>query len=175
MVEVISAADFVARVKRGEACCVLDVRTGAEYREARLRGACHHMPLDQLDVAQCKTLAQDPQKPFYLLCKGGMRARRAAEILQQAGLGQGVVVEGGLDGCMACGAEIVRGEKNVLPLERQVRVAAGLMVLLGVGLGALVHPGFYGLAAFVGAGLVFAGLSGWCGMAMLLAKAPWNR
>jgi hypothetical protein len=74
----------------------------------------------------------------------------------------------------AAGLPVTRGKK-VLSLERQVRVAAGLLVLTGVILGTWVHPGFHGLAGFVGAGLVFAGLTDWCGMAMLLAKMPWNQ
>jgi rhodanese-related sulfurtransferase len=72
------------------------------------------------------------------------------------------------------GLPVNRG-KAVLSLERQVRIAAGLLVLTGTILGTWVHPGFYGLAAFVGAGLTFAGLTDWCGMAMLLAKMPWNQ
>ena len=63
----------------------------------------------------------------------------------------------------------------VVSLERQVRIVAGFLTLGGVVLGALVHPGFYGLSAFVGAGLMFAGITDWCGMAMVLARMPWNR
>jgi hypothetical protein len=74
----------------------------------------------------------------------------------------------------AAGQPVVR-ERRTVPLERQVRIAAGLMVLFGVILGALVHPAFYGLSFVVGAGLVFAGITDWCGMGLLLARAPWNR
>ena len=69
---------------------------------------------------------------------------------------------------------MVRGAK-VISLERQVRIAAGLLVLVAVTLGWLVHPAFLGLAAFVGAGLVFAGVTDTCGMGLLLARMPWNR
>jgi hypothetical protein len=62
-----------------------------------------------------------------------------------------------------------------MSLERQVRIAAGSLVLLGVALGAFVSQWLYGLSAFVGAGLVFAGLTDTCGMGMLLARMPWNR
>jgi hypothetical protein len=70
---------------------------------------------------------------------------------------------------------MVTAAAGVLAIERQVRIAAGSMVVLGVLLAVLVHPGFAGVAAFVGAGLVFAGITDWCGMGLLLARAPWNR
>jgi rhodanese-related sulfurtransferase len=85
-----------------------------------------------------------------------------------------VNVEGGTVACAAAGLPVVRGRKAV-SLERQVRIAAGLLVVLGVALGWLVHPALVGLSAFVGAGLVFAGVTDTCGMGMLLARMPWNR
>jgi rhodanese-related sulfurtransferase len=85
-----------------------------------------------------------------------------------------VCVEGGTDAWEQAGLPVVRGHK-VISLDRQVRMAAGLLVLLGVGLSFLVHPAFSALSAFVGAGLLFAGITDTCGMAMLLAKMPWNQ
>ncbi len=70
---------------------------------------------------------------------------------------------------------MTRGEVKVISLERQVRIAAGAIVLTGVLLGWRVHPGFFGLSGFVGAGLIFAGITDWCGMGLLIAKAPWNQ
>lgn len=69
----------------------------------------------------------------------------------------------------------MKGNRKVLSLKRQVRIGAGLLILTGVILGTLVHPGFFALSGFVGAGLVFAGLTDWCGMGLLLANAPWNQ
>ena len=83
-------------------------------------------------------------------------------------------MEGGIEAFRSAGGATLQG-KAVMSLERQVRVAAGLLVLLGVTLGFTVHPGFFGLAAFVGAGLTFAGLTDWCGMGMLLANAGLGR
>jgi hypothetical protein len=83
-------------------------------------------------------------------------------------------IEGGTNACIVAGLPVVRGKKAI-SLERQVRIAAGLLVLLGVILGWLVHPAFFGLAAFVGAGLVFAGVTDTCGMGMILARMPWNQ
>ena len=71
--------------------------------------------------------------------------------------------------------EVAASERGVIPLERQVRIAAGLLVLLGIGLAWHIHPAFLALSAFVGAGLVFSGLTDWCGMGMLLARMPWNQ
>jgi rhodanese-related sulfurtransferase len=85
-----------------------------------------------------------------------------------------VNVEGGTLAWEQAGLPVVRG-KEAISLERQVRIAAGSLVLLGTALGAFVHPAFLGLAAFVGAGLVFAGVTDSCGLGMLLARMPWNQ
>jgi len=104
----------------------------------------------------------------------GKRSQQAREKLAAAGCEDLSVLEGGGSAWEAAGFPVERG-RAVMSLERQVRVAAGLLVLLGVILGTTVHPGFLGISAFVGAGLTFAGLTDWCGMGMLLAKAPWNQ
>jgi rhodanese-related sulfurtransferase len=109
-----------------------------------------------------------------LVCRSGKRAEQARRKLAAAGCGNLAVLEGGVTAWEQAGLPVKRG-KAVLSLERQVRIAAGLLVLAGVVLGFLVHPGFFGLSAFVGAGLTFAGLTDWCGMAQLLAKMPWNQ
>jgi Protein of unknown function (DUF2892) len=85
-----------------------------------------------------------------------------------------VNVEGGMLACIEAGLQVVRGKKAI-SLERQVRIAAGLLVVLGSLLGWFVHPAFIGLSAFVGAGLLFAGITDTCGMGMLLARMPWNQ
>jgi rhodanese-related sulfurtransferase len=113
-------------------------------------------------------------EPLYVICRTGSRAAKAYEKLQAAGIENVVSVEEGTMGWEQAGLPVVRGRK-VIALERQVRIAAGLLVALGVALGWLVHPAFLGLSAFVGAGLVFAGLTDTCGMGLLLARMPWNR
>jgi rhodanese-related sulfurtransferase len=82
---------------------------------------------------------------------------------------------GGIDGWAAAGLPVEVDRGKPIEIMRQVQIAAGVLVLTGVILGLLVAPGFFGLSAFVGAGLTFAGLTGWCGMAKLLAVMPWNR
>jgi len=85
-----------------------------------------------------------------------------------------VVVEGGTLAWIEAGLSVNRGTTKVISLERQVRIAAGSLVLTGVLLAIFVHPYFIGISAFVGAGLIFAGITDWCGMGLLLAKLPWN-
>ncbi|MEJ0000114.1 MAG: DUF2892 domain-containing protein [Verrucomicrobiota bacterium] len=81
---------------------------------------------------------------------------------------------GGTQGWIDAGLQVDRGERTTIGLERQVRISAGSLVLLGFLLGWLVHPYFLALSVFVGAGLVFSGITDWCGMGLLLMKAPWN-
>ena len=152
---------------------LIDVRTPVEFREVHVEAA-RNMPLDRLDPAnlmQSRGASQD--EPLYLICRSGSRGRQACEKFLAAGFTKVVNVEGGTLACVAAGLPVVRGKKTI-SLERQVRIAAGLLVVLGALLGWLVHPAFFGLSAFIGAGLVFAGVTDTCGMGMLLARMPWN-
>jgi rhodanese-related sulfurtransferase len=153
---------------------LIDVRTPVEYREVHVAVA-QNVPLDRLDpVALMQTRNGSRDEPLYVICRSGSRGRQACEKFLAAGFPNVVNVEGGTLAWAECGLPVVRGKK-VISLERQVRIAAGLLVLLGALLGWLVHPAFVGLAAFVGAGLVFAGITDTCGMGMLLARMPWNQ
>ena len=114
------------------------------------------------------------QEPLYVICRSGGRGRQACEKFLQAGFSNVVNVEGGTTACVEAGLPVVRGRKAI-SLERQVRIAAGSLVLLGAVLGWFVHPAFVGLSAFVGAGLMFAGITDTCGMGMILARMPWNQ
>lgn len=89
--------------------------------------------------------------------------------------GDAFVLEGGLEGWTRAGLPLVQNRKAPLEIMRQVQIAAGSLVLIGVLMGAFISAPWFGLAAFVGAGLIFAGISGFCGMARLLMLAPWNR
>lgn len=154
----------------GQCIELIDVRTPVEYREVHL-DAARNVPLDQLNPAQVMQGRGD--SPLYVICRSGSRGKQACELFQKAGYSNVINIEGGTMACVEAGLPVVRGQK-AMSLERQVRIAAGLLVLTGVGLG-FVHPGFFGLAGFVGAGLVFAGITDTCGMGMLLAKMPWNQ
>lgn len=153
---------------------VIDVRTPIEYREVHIEQA-RNVPLDRLDpakVQQDRTGNRD--EPLYVVCRSGSRGQQACEKFHAAGFTNVVNIEGGTLAWIESGLPVIRGKKGI-SLERQVRIAAGFIVLLGVALGWLVDPAFLGLSAFVGAGLMFSGITDTCGMGLLLAKMPWNR
>lgn len=157
----------------GEPIELIDVRTPVEFREVHVPFA-RNVPLDRLDPAAVRDRAGSPGRPLYVICRSGGRGQKACEKLIASGLTNVVNVEGGTQAWADAGLPVVRGKK-AMSLERQVRIVAGLLVLLGVVLGWLVHPACAGLAAFVGTGLVFAGVTDTCGMGLLLARMPWNR
>jgi rhodanese-related sulfurtransferase len=151
---------------------LLDVRTPVEFRELHATDA-RNVPLDQLDPATIMQ-ARTSDEPLYVLCRSGGRGKQACEKFLAAGFTNVVNVEGGTLAWAECGLPVVRGKKAI-SLERQVRIAAGSLVLLGLLLAWLVHPAFLALSAFIGAGLVFAGVTDTCGMGLLLARMPWNQ
>jgi rhodanese-related sulfurtransferase len=148
--------------------CLIDVRTPAEFHEVHVRQA-ENVPLQSLDPARWKGATQ----PVYVLCQSGQRAQKACDQLEKAGVPV-VHIEGGTRACVEAGLDVVRGRK-AMSLERQVRIAAGSLVLIGVALAWWVHPAFVFLSGFIGAGLVFAGVTDTCGMGMMLARMPWNQ
>ncbi len=170
----ISPAQLADLGKEGKNIELIDVRTPVEFREVHVEIA-RNIPLDQLDAAALMQ-ARDgsAQEPLYVICRSGGRGRQACEKFLQAGFSNVVNVEGGTTACVEAGLPVVRGRKAI-SLERQVRIAAGSLVLLGAVLGWFVHPALVGLSAFVGAGLMFAGITDTCGMGMILARMPWNQ
>lgn len=171
-VAAITAKELSERWEKGEALDIIDVRTPAEFREVHLAMA-RNEPLERLDAAALLA-SHDPSRPLYVVCQSGGRGQIACERLLRAGMAQVLNVEGGTRAAQQTSLPLVRGKKTI-SLERQVRIAAGSLVLLGVLLAYFVHPYFVGLSAFVGAGLVFAGVTDTCGMGMLLARMPWNQ
>jgi rhodanese-related sulfurtransferase len=150
---------------------LIDVRTPAEFREVHVEFA-RNVPLDQLDPAALT--AGRNGAPLYFICKSGSRGQKACERMVADGHTNIVNVEGGTQACIDAGLPVIRGPKT-MSLERQVRIAAGSLVLIGCVLAYFVHPYFLALSAFIGAGLVFAGITDTCGMGMMLAKLPWNQ
>jgi rhodanese-related sulfurtransferase len=173
-VSTISPNKLAELCKEGKQIDLIDVRTPVEYREVHVQIA-RNVPLDRLDAAAL-TQARNgsANDPLYFVCRFGGRGREACEKLLTMGVSNVVNIEGGTMACVEAGLPLVRGKKAV-SLERQVRMAAGALVLLGAVLAWFVHPGFLGLPAFVGAGLVYAGITDTCGMAMVLARMPWNQ
>lgn len=149
---------------------LIDVRTAGEYHGLHAENAIN-LPLDTISEEQVRKLANDHPR-ILVLCQSGNRAKLACDKLpNDLPL---FIVEGGTTAWVEAGLPVVKG-KGVISIERQVRIAAGLLVVLGVALGYWVHPGFLGLSAFVGLGLTFAGITNTCGMGLMLAKMPWNR
>ena len=150
---------------------VIDVRTPIEFAEVHVPQA-QNIPLDELKPSSLQ-LRKD--QPVYLLCRSGQRATKAAEKFSREGFSQSIIVEGGTLAWIEANLPVTRSSVKIISLERQVRIVAGSLVLIGVLLGWFVHRGFFGLSAFVGAGLIFAGITDFCGMGLLLAKLPWNK
>ena len=150
---------------------VIDVRTPVEFAEVHVPQA-RSIPLDELKLG---SLQLQKDRPVYLLCRSGQRATKAAEKFAKEGFTQPIVVEGGTLAWIEANLPVTRSTVKVISLERQVRIAAGAIVFTGVLLAQFVNFNFIWLSGFVGAGLVFAGITDFCGMGLLLAKLPWNK
>lgn len=160
-------------LQQGKSIDLIDVRTPVEFREVHLQIA-RNVPLDRLDPAGVmQSRGGSSNDPLYVVCRSGGRGKQACEQFVKAGFTNVINVEGGTLACVEAGLPVVTGKKAI-SLERQVRIAAGSLVLTGSVLAWFVHPYFIGLPAFVGAGLVFAGITDTCGMGMVLARMPWN-
>lgn len=148
---------------------LIDIRAPDEHAREHIPGAAN-VPvaaIDRIDAGDC---------PVVFHCRSGARTQgNAARLVAAAGGAPCYVIEGGLDAWRRAGLEVKADRGQPLELMRQVQLAAGALILLGVALGFLVSPGFFGISAFVGAGLMLAGATGWCGMARLLRHMPWNR
>jgi rhodanese-related sulfurtransferase len=167
-------ADSLARMIDGSSAArVLDVRTPGEYESAHIRGS-YNVPLNQLGEHAAE-IRKNVDEPVVLVCQSGARAKKAEEVLAEAGMPNLSVLEGGMNGWIAAGKPVASAGRQRISLERQVRIAAGSLAFIGGALALTVSPYFAALSAFVGAGLVFAGVTNTCGMAMVLAKLPYNR
>jgi rhodanese-related sulfurtransferase len=169
---VLSPAELEEMLAAEPRARLLDVRTPGEYETVHIRGA-YNVPLDQLPEHADEVRA-NVSDPVVLICQSGARARRAEEALRQCSMTNLHVLDGGVNGWVAAGKPVTRAAKR-LSLERQVRIAAGALAAIGAVLALAVNPLFALLAAFVGGGLVFAGVTDTCGMAMVLSKLRYNR
>jgi hypothetical protein len=133
------------------------------------------MPLDGLEASTFVAQNGNANKSILVICQSGTRAAKASQRLQKAGLKEVYCIEGGTAAWEKSGLPFERGKSKVISLERQVRIGAASLVLLGVILACTVHPAFLATSAFVGAGLVFAGITDYRGMGIVLSKMPWNR
>jgi rhodanese-related sulfurtransferase len=172
-ITIMPLAELRHRMQYGCLPTLVDVRTPAEYSRVHAEGA-RSLPLDQLNAASANRYRNEGDGRLYVICHSGTRATEACLQLQQEGLAEVYMVEGGTAAWENAGLPVVRGKTGAISLERQVRIGAGSLVLLGAALGWLVHPGFFALSALVGAGLLFAGITDYCGMGIVLSKMPWN-
>ena len=152
---------------------ILDVRTPGDFASLLIAGSVN-VPFERLDPpALLARFGADT--PLYCVCQTGTRSQLAADRLRAAGFTNVVHVDGGTNAWTSAELPLLRGERSVISLERQVRIAAGLISVLGIIAGALIHPAGYVVSALVGAGLFYAGVSNTCGMSMVLARLPWNQ
>jgi rhodanese-related sulfurtransferase len=165
-----SALELKQRLDSGQAV-LIDVRETDEHAREHVLGA-RLAPLSAIDAHD---FDRDHDKVAVFHCRSGMRTQANAAKLIARGFHEAYYLDGGIEAWKAAGFPVHTNARAPLEIMRQVQIAAGSLVLLGVVLGALVNPAFFGLSAFVGAGLTFAGATGWCGMAMLLKTMPWNR
>jgi rhodanese-related sulfurtransferase len=153
---------------------LLDVRTPAEHAAIHVAGTVL-LPLDKLDVVAFLRNRGKTDAPLYVICQSGTRATKAMEKFGQAGFEGCVTVEGGIEAWAQAGLPVESGETKVLPLMRQVQIAVGFVSAAGAALALGVNMWFAIIPLVTGCGLLFAGLTGTCGLALLLAKMPWNR
>lgn len=165
-----------AKLLLDQGAMLVDIREADEHAREKIAGA-RHLPVSKLDEAD---LAVHAGRPVIFHCKSGARTlanspRLAAKL---AKLGEGCeayIVEGGLDAWKKAGLPLVADRRQPLELQRQVQIGASSLAFFGTLLGLLVSPWFFAVPLFVGAGLMNAGVTGFCGMARVLAHMPWNR
>ena len=169
-VQDIDAATLKSWLEREEAVLV-DVREPAEHAGERIPAA-RLVPLSTFAPSQVPV---EPGKKLVLHCVMGQRSTQARRQLLAAGFAEVYNLQGGIQAWKDAGYTVERSQRAPISLQRQVQIVAGSLVLLGTILGAVVSPWFLVLSGFVGAGLTFAGITNTCGMAMLLAKLPYNQ
>lgn len=151
---------------------LVDIREADEHLREHIPGARHHA-LSQLDR---RNPAQPGDDVLVFHCRSGARTRaNTPQLRAAAGSCEAYILEGGIEARKRAGLPTAVNTRQPIEMNRQVQIAAGSLVLAGVVLGIVVSPIFYALSGIVGAGLVFAGISGTCGMAHALALLPWNR
>lgn len=166
----ISVSDLEVKLKENPQLALIDVRTAAEFRAAHIEQAVN-IPLD--DLRDDKLMELSAGNELIFICQSGKRGEMACKKVADSNA-EVVNVEGGTQAWIDAGKDYIKGS-GVISIERQVRIGAGSLVLLGLAIAYWVHPGGAFLSAFVGAGLIFAGVTDYCGMGLVLAKMPWNR
>jgi rhodanese-related sulfurtransferase len=147
---------------------LIDIRAADEHARERIPNARNH-PLGEL------TKLDGSAAPVVFHCRAGSRTAANAGKLAAAANCEAYILDGGIEAWKRAGLHVLADRSQPIEIMRQAQIAAGSLVLLGVLLGYFVHPACYLISLFIGGGLLFAGLTGWCGMAKLLALMPWNK
>lgn len=170
LMKIITASELKKRLDKDEVL-LIDVREPAEHRSECIDGACL-IPLSEISVKKLPPT----KRPIVIHCKSGKRSSNACAKLLTADPSLDICsLEGGIIAWSQAGYNVKKSGSNILPLDRQTQIAVGFIAFSGTILGTLMNPAFYILPGLIGVGLMFAGITGWCGMAKLLAKMPWNR
>lgn len=164
----ISPRDAATRAQQGAA--IIDIRAADEFAREHIADA-HNIPFENLSPQSLAALAG---QPLIFQCRSGMRTQTNAARLSSLATGEAFILEGGIDAWKAAGQSVIKDASQPLELQRQVQIGAGSLALGGFILGVTVSPYFHAISGFVGAGLLFAGLTGFCGMAKILMRMPWN-
>ncbi|GAB2938848.1 rhodanese family protein [Hafnia psychrotolerans] len=153
---------------------LVDIREPAEFLREHIPGAISCPVSDMIAGKGIEGLSAT--QPVIFHCLAGSRTTQNADVLTKAARASSVLLlTGGINAWKSANLPTLEDKRQPLPIMRQVQIAAGILILIGIVLGYTLDKNFFLLSGFVGAGLLFAGLSGWCGMAILLAKMPWNR
>lgn len=163
---------FAARDLLQAGAWLVDIRDLDEHIRVRVDGAIS-LPLSEINASALIASAHTPGVIFH--CRSGTRTASQSSALASCAPCNAYVLEGGMEAWAKAGLPLLVDKRQPLPIMRQVQIAAGSLVLIGVLLGAVASPWFHALSGVVGAGLIFAGVSGFCGMARVLSRMPWNR
>lgn len=173
----ISPSELTGRLDSDSAVTVIDVRSPAEFQAGHIPGA-RLLPVEELDATKLADVVDLTEfradNPLYLTCHAGKRAEQAAQVLHDSGMQHITLVQGGTEAWQKAGLPVNKCD-SAMSLERQVQIAVGCLLILKVFFGFTVHELFFVAGAAIGAGLITAGVTRWCGMAQLMARMPWNR
>jgi rhodanese-related sulfurtransferase len=153
---------------------IIDIRENDEFESEHIQNSIH-LPLADFQSKAASLVGNLSDKEIVLMCRSGLRAKIAHDQGIAMGLKNLSVYEGGILEWKKQGNPTIVAKGGHFPIMRQVHIAAGGLVLLSVGLASFVDFKFIGIAAFVGGGLTVAGITGFCGMAHLLSRMPWNK
>ncbi|MGA1190861.1 MAG: rhodanese-like domain-containing protein [Bdellovibrionota bacterium] len=169
--ETIEASAAYEFLKNNEGCRVIDVREPSEFRGSHIEGALN-IPLSKIE---CGESSLPSEGTLFICCQRGSRAEKACALSRsQSTTARLSVIKGGMNSWIQGGLPVEEDLSAPIALERQVQIVAGSFVVIGTVLGLLVHPGFFAISGFVGCGLIFAGITNTCGLALVLRKLPYN-